>query len=234
MLLSFYTFVSHACQQQSYGDRYIQLFTRRSLCKHYHYWSLKIQLQFAAHSFVFFSHRTVVLCIVTCRAKTPGNFPDPGFSMTLLEGTERSLQHSVPQTEALRIGLLPSKCQAGSQVLCTAPGMMWHLPFSRSLFAFLLHYFINGHPSRHLFFGPFALLGLQFSPPCPQIAWFLWSVSVHFLITFMAQFPSAQVKRCKDLILPKFFLKCMHAHAYTCTRGHTHTTFPFHSNLLIL
>lgn len=175
-----------------------------------------------------------MLCIVTCRAKTPGNFPDPGFSMTLLEGTERSLQHSVPQTEALRIGLLPSKCQAGSQVLCTAPGMMWHLPFSRSLFAFLLHYFINGHPSRHLFFGPFALLGLQFSPPCPQIAWFLWSVSVHFLITFMAQFPSAQVKRCKDLILPKFFLKRMHAHAHTCTCGHTHTTFPFHSNLLIL
>ena len=176
-----------------------------------------------------------MLCIVTCRAKTSGNFPDPGFSMALLEGTERSLQHSVPQTEALRIGLLPSKCQAGTQVLCTAPGMMWHLPFSRSLFALLLHYFINGHPSRHLFFGHFALLGLQFSPPCPQISWFLLSVSAHFLITFMAQFPSAQVKaRCKDLILPKFFLKRMHTHAHPCTRGYTHTTFPFHSNLLIL
>jgi len=209
------------------GDLYASITTIEHL-------KFSYSLQHTVFFFFFFNHRTVVLCIVTCRAKTPGNFPDPGFSMTLLEGTERSLQHSVPQTEALRIGLLPSKCQAGSQVLCTAPGMMWHLPFSRSLFAFLLHYFINGHPSRHLFFGPFALLGLQFSPPCPQIAWFLWSVSVHFLITFMVQFPSAQVKRCKDLILPKFFLKRMHAHAHTCTCGHTHTTFPFHSNLLIL
>lgn len=176
-----------------------------------------------------------MLCAVTCRAKTPGNFPDPGSSRTLLEGTERSLLHPVPQTKALRIGRLPSKCQVGSQVLYTAPGMTWHLPFSRSLFALLLHYFINGHPSRHLFLGPFALLGLQFLPPCPQISWFLWSVSVHFCITFMAQFPSAQVKaRCRDLILPKFSLKRMHAHVHTCTCAHTHTTFPFHSNLLIL